>query len=79
MNDFQLQLDIKVDSFIPLLSTVTPNDTITITKRGRDLLIDYTLVGYEYLSCKRRDMGFLLNGTTIHAVNRSKNQYCDLL
>lgn len=61
MKDFYFELDVKVDSFIPLLSTITPQDKIKITKIGSSLMIDYTLVGYEYLSCKRRDMGFLLN------------------
>jgi hypothetical protein len=61
MKDFYFELDVKVDSFIPLLSTITPQDTIKITKIGSSLMIDYTLVGYEYLSCKRRDMSFLLN------------------
>jgi hypothetical protein len=76
-----MSLDVKVDSFIPLLSSLTPNDTITITKKANQLLIDYTLVGYEFLSCKRRDMGFLLDGNTntIYAINRSKRTYCDLL
>jgi hypothetical protein len=48
---------------------------------GTNLLIDYSLVGYEYLSCKRRDMGFLFDGEkkTIFAVNRSKGIYTDLL
>ena len=55
MRDFYLELDVKVDSFIPLLSSITPQDTIKITKIGSSLMIDYTLVGYEYLSCKRRD------------------------
>ena len=54
MRDFYLELDVKVDSFIPLLSSITPQDTIKITKIGSSLMIDYTLVGYEYLSCKRR-------------------------
>jgi len=79
MKDFEFNLEVKVDSFIPLVGNLTPNDTITITKKGKKLLIDYTLVGYEFLSCKRRDMGFLLNGETILALNRSKGQYCDLL
>lgn len=68
-----------MDSFIPLLSSITPQDTIKITKIGSSLMIDYTLVGYEYLSCKRRDMGFLLDGSSIYALNRSKETYCDLL
>lgn len=79
MKDFELCLDVKVDSFIPLVGSLTPNDTITIKKIGNQLLIDYTLVGYEFLSCKRRDMGFLINGSTILAINRSKGQYCDIL
>lgn len=62
MKDFEMCLDVKVDSFIPLVGNLTPSDTITITKIGNQLLIDYTLVGYEFLSCKRRDMGFLING-----------------
>lgn len=79
MKDFYFELDVKVDSFIPLLSTITPQDTIKITKIGSSLMIDYTLVGYEYLSCKRRDMGFLLNEKSIYALNRSKLTFCDLL
>lgn len=39
-------LDVKVDSFIPLVGNLTPNDTIIISKQGNNLLIDYTLVGY---------------------------------
>ncbi len=46
MKDFELILDVKVDSFIPLIGNLTPNDTIVITKKGNSLLIDYTLVGY---------------------------------
>jgi len=61
MKDFELSLDVKVDSFIPLVGNLTPNDTIVIIKKGNKLLIDYTLVGYEFLSCKRRDMGFLIS------------------
>lgn len=79
MKDFYFELDVKVDSFIPLLSTITPQDTIKITKIGSSLMIDYTLVGYEYLSCKRRNMGFLLNEKSIYALNRSKLTFCDLL
>ena len=46
MDDFELSMDVKVDSFIPLLGHLTPNDTIVIQKRGNKVLIDYTLVGY---------------------------------
>ena len=41
-----MELDVKVDSFIPLLSNLTPSDQIKIIKIGNKLLIDYTLVGY---------------------------------
>lgn len=72
MRDFYFELDVKIDSFIPLINTITPQDTIKISKIGSSLLIDYTLVGYEYLSCKRRNMGFLLTDKSIYALNRSK-------
>ena len=81
MKDFSMQLHVKIDSYIPLVSNITPNDTIIIRKIDGKLLIDYSLVGYEYLSCKRRDMGFLFDGDkeTIFAINRSKKIYADLL
>lgn len=82
LEDFQIVLELKVDSsYIPLVSNLAPNDTITITKTGDQLLINYSLVGYEFLSCKRRNMGFLFDGSknTIFALNRSKGIYADLL
>jgi len=37
--NFSLILDVKVDSFIPFVGSLTPNDTITITKFDKILLI----------------------------------------
>jgi hypothetical protein len=37
--NFSLILDVKVDSFIPFVGSLTPNDKITITKFDKLLLI----------------------------------------
>lgn len=60
--DFYLEMDVKVKSFIPLVSNFTPGDTIRVWKKGKQLRMDYTLVGYEFLSCKRREMSCIFNG-----------------
>lgn len=46
---------------IPLLEKLTPSDTITLTKAGDQVRMDYTLVGFENLKYKRRDMSLLFN------------------
>lgn len=58
--DFTLELYVKVGSFVPFIDRITPDDTITIYKKGRNLRIDYTLVGYAYLQSKRRKMSCIL-------------------
>lgn len=59
--DISLELYIKVGSFVPLVDRITPDDTIKIFKKGRNLRIDYTLVGYSFLQSKRRNMSCILH------------------
>lgn len=47
-------MDVKVDSYIPLVGNFTPSDTLKIKKISNQVKLDYSLVGYEFLSCKRR-------------------------
>ena len=77
--DFYTEVEVKVDSFLPLVGSLTPSDTLKITKKGKELHLSYSLVGYEFPSCKRRDMGILFNGEKLWGLNRSKQTYCDLL
>lgn len=77
--DFALEMEVKVDSFLPLLGSLTPNDTLFLRKQGSSLRLKYSLVGYEFPNCKRRDMEILFSGGTLWGVNLSKGTSCDLL
>lgn len=78
MDDFYMEIDVKVDSFLPLIGSFTPNDTLKIHKVGNKMKLDYSLVGYEFPNCKRRDMSIYFDGSCIWGVNNSKKTYCDL-
>ena len=69
----------KVDSFLPLVGALTPNDTLKINKVDGKIMLEYTLVGYQFPICKRREMGVFFDGDKLYAINSSKNIYCDLL
>jgi hypothetical protein len=77
--DFELQMEVKVDSFLPLVGSLAPSDTLVLLKRGGRLRLKYSLVGYEFPSCKRREMEIVFDGTTLWGVNVSKGTCCDLL
>jgi hypothetical protein len=78
MPDFELEIDVKVDSFLPLVGALAPNDIVKICKVGGRVAVSYSLVGYQFPVCKRRDMGVVV-GDGLWGVNRSKGWYCDLL
>lgn len=44
--DFYMEIDVKVDSFLPLVGSLTPSDTLKIRKLGNRVKLDYSLVGY---------------------------------
>ena len=79
MPDFRMDIHIKVDSFLPLVGALAPDDTLRLRKVGNKMRIDYSLVGYQFPFCKRRDMSLFFDGTKMFGVNYSKNTYCDLL
>jgi hypothetical protein len=41
-----MEIEVKVDSFLPLVGSLTPNDTLKILKRKDKLRLRYSLVGY---------------------------------
>jgi len=61
------------------VGALTPDDTLKIMKVGGTIQVNYSLVGYQFPFCKRRDMGILFDGTNLWALNNSKRTYCDLL
>lgn len=48
---------------IPFLSKLAPSDTFKIWKVGTNIRLDFSLVGYEKLASKRRNMTVLFRDT----------------
>ena len=59
--DFSIELKVKVDSFVPLIDKLMPDDTIKIYKKGSQLRVDYSLVGYSFFQTKRRAMSCVIH------------------
>ena len=51
-------------NWIPFLSKIAPSDDLEIWKVGGNLRLDFSLVGFQKLSNKRRKMSFLIRDTT---------------
>lgn len=62
MPDFTIDIQVKIDSFLPLLGALTPNDTLRLRKVGGRIALDYSLVGYQFPLCKRREMSLFFDG-----------------
>ena len=77
--DFTIEVNVKVDSFLPFVGALTPDDTLKIVKIGGKIRLDYTLVGYQFPFCKRREMSLFFDGKSMLGLNLSKGTYCDLL
>jgi ankyrin repeat domain-containing protein 13 len=58
--DFYMELDWQFNSsVIPFLAKFAPKDTYQIWKMGSNLRLDFSLVGFEKLKGKRRDMSII--------------------
>jgi hypothetical protein len=68
-----------VASYLPLVGALTPDDTLKLRKIGGRISLDYSLVGYQFPFCKRREMSLLFDGQNMYGLNYSKGIYCDLL
>jgi len=49
-------------NFIPFVRNIAPNDTFKIYKRGSDIRLDMTLVGFKNLKCVRGNLSVLFKG-----------------
>ena len=85
MPDFSLNMNWECTSnFIPFIKKFTPSDEYHICKKGRNLKIDLTLVGWEQLKAKRGKLSLLFFGRHHkvvifdHKNNSSRELFADL-
>ena len=62
MPDFELRMEWKFASWIPLVSRLLPSDTFTIYKRGSSLRLDSTLLAFSGLSWERGALSLIVMG-----------------
>ncbi|KDO26867.1 hypothetical protein SPRG_08156 [Saprolegnia parasitica CBS 223.65] len=60
MPDFTAELDLTVTSWVPMLSSLLPSDTIKLYKSQGSLRVDMTLSGFKSLRWKRGRLSILL-------------------
>jgi hypothetical protein len=63
MPDFTMVMEWKFSSWVPFVTGLLPQDTVTISKRGTAVRIDSTLLGFSGLSWGRGSISFLVQGT----------------
>lgn len=89
--DFNLQIDAKVNSFLPLVERLAPSDTMRLFKVGSRVRLDSTLAGYEGFRCKRRELSLVFNPEggsrglqeeevfPLYLMNKTKGTYTNVL
>ena len=62
LKDFYVEIKWEFESsLIPLVGKIAPSDTFKIWKYKNSIRMDYSIVGYKNLKCKRRNMSLLFN------------------
>lgn len=61
--DFSIDLNFECSSaYIPFISSLAPSDTYKIYKRGTDLRLDMTLIGFKRFQSVRGNLTVLYKG-----------------
>ncbi|KAJ3087544.1 hypothetical protein HK102_010813 [Quaeritorhiza haematococci] len=71
LKDFSLEMRWQFRSWLPLVSGLCPSDTYKIYKKGTNVRIDTTLVGFERLSWVRGDVSVIFGEDTTDNTKRT--------
>ncbi|KAL4477730.1 hypothetical protein ABPG72_018904 [Tetrahymena utriculariae] len=75
--DCYIEIKWHFESMIPFLGYFAPSDTFRFWKIGTNFRLDTTLVGFNNLKCKRRNMSLLFQNQQVYLVNKSNKTITD--
>ncbi|KAL4432140.1 hypothetical protein ABPG74_014394 [Tetrahymena malaccensis] len=75
--DCYIEIKWHFESMIPFLGYFAPSDTFRFWKIGTNFRLDTTLVGFNNLKCKRRNMSLLFKNQQLFLVNKSNKTITD--
>jgi len=79
MPNFYMEIDWKIESWVPLVSRLAPSDTFKIWKQGGNLRFDSTVQGMNGFNVEKGLSSFLFNSESIYLVNHQQETFSDAL